>query len=54
MKKNIVLTFACACVFLYQAQAQEQKEEGYRFTDIKRIGKRYCQSLPDVRRMAYL
>ena len=37
MKKNIVLTFACACVFLYQAQAQEQKEEGYRFTDIKRM-----------------
>lgn len=37
MKKNTISTFICACAFLCQAQAQEAQNEGYRFTDIKRL-----------------
>lgn len=37
MGKNITLIGICACAFLCQAQAQEQKTEGYQFTELKRM-----------------
>ncbi|CCZ82068.1 aminopeptidase C [Odoribacter laneus] len=37
MGKNITLIGICACAFLCQVQAQEQKTEGYQFTELKRM-----------------
>ena len=37
MGKNITLIGVCACAFLCQVQAQEQKTEGYQFTELKRM-----------------
>lgn len=37
MRKNITLIGVCACAFLCQVQAQEQKTEGYQFTELKRM-----------------
>ena len=37
MGKIITLIGVCACAFLCQVQAQEQKTEGYQFTELKRM-----------------
>lgn len=44
MKKNITLIVACVFAFLCQAQAQEQKAEGYQFTELKRMPATYVKS----------